>query len=73
MICLKSLAVALGAVYASQQIFLEVIKIILKASMSFFDQTPLGRILNVLGKDVDIVDNRIPMVLQSWVDCFFRV
>lgn len=70
---MKSVTVALGAIYASQEIFLGVLKIIMKALMSFFDQTPLGRILNVLGKDVDTVDNVIPMILQSWIDCFFRV
>lgn len=70
---LKTIAVSLGAVYASRGIFLDVIQAIMKTSMSFFDQTPRGRILNVLGKDIDTVDNAIPTVLQNWSGCFSRV
>lgn len=73
MVSSKSATSALGAVIASRIIFLHAIKKVFRAPMSFFDQTPIGRTLNRLGKDVDTIDNRIPIILQQWVDGFFRV
>eukprot|EP01132_Coremiostelium_polycephalum_P009298 gene9298-11395_t len=46
---------------------------LLSAPMWFFDQTPLGRIMNRLSKDQDVVDNLISSSLSHYMINFFSV
>ena len=45
---------------AGVKIFRELLQNVMKKPMSFFDTTPIGQILNLLGKDTDLVDGLIP-------------
>ncbi|XP_043683571.1 multidrug resistance-associated protein 1 isoform X5 [Vespula pensylvanica] len=64
---------AKGMVIASTCLFQKTVRHVLHNPMSFFDQTPTGRILSRLGKDTDVVDNILPAILHSWISCLFRV
>ncbi|GFS47673.1 multidrug resistance-associated protein 1 [Trichonephila inaurata madagascariensis] len=66
-------AVAYGTLTASNVLHNEILVNVLKSPMSFFDTTPLGRVVNRFAKDVDTVDVTIPLTLRSWLSCLLQV
>ncbi|XP_018359853.1 PREDICTED: multidrug resistance-associated protein 1 isoform X2 [Trachymyrmex cornetzi] len=64
---------AKGTIFASKRIFEGTLQHVLHNPMSFFDRTPTGRVLSRLGKDIDVIDNILPILLRSWITCLFSV
>ncbi|KAM3623239.1 uncharacterized protein V6R79_008886 [Siganus canaliculatus] len=61
---LKSFLYACGAICAAKTIHTRLLDRVLKATMTFFDTTPVGRILNRFSSDLYSVDDSLPLILN---------
>ena len=59
--------------HASRKLHDGLLQGIMRSPMSFFDQTPLGRITNRISKDIYTVDKTLPGVFDSFLGCLFSV
>ncbi|CAO4382850.1 unnamed protein product [Caenorhabditis nigoni] len=66
-VCMASVIMALGMVRASRLLHGGLLHNMMRSPMAFFDVTPLGRILNRFGKDVDVIDSRLPSCIMTFV------
>ncbi|KAJ0033464.1 hypothetical protein NQD34_000571 [Periophthalmus magnuspinnatus] len=61
---LRAFLFAYGAICAETTIHNRLLDRVLKATVSFFDTTPLGRILNRFSSDIYSIDDSLPFVLN---------
>ncbi|GBO41545.1 Canalicular multispecific organic anion transporter 2 [Araneus ventricosus] len=63
----------LGATRASERYHRFMLDSVLKSPMSFFDTTPVGRIINRFTTDMEILDNQLFYQIEGWFNCIFYV
>merc|ERR550519_1464188 len=68
-----SLLLYLSTITGAKNLHHKMLNNILRAPMAFFDTTPQGRIINRFGKDVDVLDSTMPMILRGWITCLLSV
>eukprot|EP00800_Vazella_pourtalesii_P021766 TRINITY_DN821_c0_g1_i2.p1 TRINITY_DN821_c0_g1~~TRINITY_DN821_c0_g1_i2.p1 ORF type:complete len:1532 (-),score=331.57 TRINITY_DN821_c0_g1_i2:43-4638(-) len=64
---------AIGAVYASRDLHKILLLNVIRLPMSFFEKTPIGRIMNRFSKDIYLIDESIPMSMSDFINTFFSV
>jgi ATP-binding cassette, subfamily C (CFTR/MRP), member 1 len=62
-----SLTLTITGTTASKVMLNRAMKRTLRAPMSFFDTTPLGRITNRFSKDTDIMDNNLTDAMRMYL------
>ncbi|NXX54718.1 MRP1 protein, partial [Scopus umbretta] len=66
-------AVLLGGTLASHKLFLQLLRNVARSPMVFFEQTPIGNLLNRFSKEMDAIDSVIPDKLKSFLGFFFNL
>ncbi|KII85509.1 hypothetical protein PLICRDRAFT_145262 [Plicaturopsis crispa FD-325 SS-3] len=68
-----SFGFALASLFASLNMFRAALKGVLRSPTSFFDTTPIGRILSRLSKDQDTLDTELSLTLYQFLSTFASV
>lgn len=67
------LAPQLGSWLAARQMHIMMLRAVMRAPLTFFDTTPIGRIISRFAKDVDILDTSLPPQISDTIYCLFEV
>ena len=65
-IVIYSVIMAFRHIYASRLMHRKMLQRLMRAPMSFFDTTPLGRIVNRFSQDMDMLDSEICVDIEIW-------
>ena len=72
-VLIATVSLALAVVMASATLHSKMLKNVLRSPMSFFDTTPLGRVLNRFSKDIYTIDETIPRSIRMFLFILFRI
>ncbi|CAG9797144.1 unnamed protein product [Chironomus riparius] len=64
---------ALGSLKAARHLHFRLLHNILRLPVSFFDTTPLGRIINRFSRDTDVIDAFLPNMMRTWFSMAFAL
>ena len=62
-----TVSLARGTMQACVKLHKDLLYRILRSPMTFFDTTPIGRVVNRFSRDVDVVDNWLPMTIRRCI------
>ncbi|XP_052070019.1 multidrug resistance-associated protein 1-like isoform X2 [Mytilus californianus] len=65
--------VTYGLIKATRKLHRDLLRNILRSPMSFFDTTPVGRIVNRFSKDIETIDDQLIYQFKDVVICLFLV
>ncbi|OQV14982.1 Multidrug resistance-associated protein 1 [Hypsibius exemplaris] len=68
-----SVCIVHGRIRASKNLHQGLLYRILRSPISFFDTTPLGRIVNRFSSDISIIDTMVPQNIEFWLFCRLAV
>ncbi|XP_029344396.1 multidrug resistance-associated protein 1 isoform X2 [Acyrthosiphon pisum] len=69
----SSITFSLGTILAAEKLYKLINARIFKNPLSLFDTTPVGRILNRLSKDIDTIDNVLPLLIKLRIQVIVSV
>jgi ATP-binding cassette subfamily C (CFTR/MRP) protein 1 len=72
-VLMYAIVAAISMVTAAGILHGKMLSNILRSPMSFFDTTPIGRILNRFSRDIETIDNVLPNLIRSFLNTFFSV
>ncbi|CAD5115099.1 DgyrCDS4110 [Dimorphilus gyrociliatus] len=72
-VLIYAIITAISVVNASTVLHEGMLFNVLRSPMSFFDTTPIGRILNRFSRDIETIDNILPGIIRSWMNTMFTV
>jgi len=70
---LRAFLFAYGGICAARRIHSKLLRVVLRGKIAFFDNTPVGRILNRFSSDLYTVDDSLPFILNIFLANAFGV
>ncbi|XP_034128593.1 multidrug resistance-associated protein 1 isoform X5 [Drosophila guanche] len=70
---IATLTLAIGCIYCSKELHERLLHYVFRWPMELFDTTPLGRVVNRFSKDVDTIDNTLPVLWRVVISQAFAV